>query len=268
MDMGKYFFQKKLQFLVGIVKKCVNLRQVQVSFNQSCLSGAGRDAKTVNDMKKLFIYTLLAAAASMPVAAQTNIFNNPDNKAYFGVRVGGEVTCPGDVKTGGVGVGAFNNGGGIEFGGIYNIPVVANFYVEPGHKLYYNTYSFKKVWAQANDFDSATIKKFGMRIPVMAGYHFDFTDDIKVSVFTGPELEIGFSAKEQVKANGVKVSESVYGEDGGMKRVDLLWGIGAGITYQKYYFGVSGGIGMLNMIDMDDVTFHENRVTFTLGYNF
>lgn len=53
-----------------------------------------------------------------------------------------------------------------------------------------------------------------------------------------------------------------------MNRVNLLWGIGAGITYQHFYFGVNGGIGMLNMMDVPDVKFHENRVTFSLGYNF
>jgi len=31
---------------------------------------------------------------------------------------------------------------------------------------------------------------------------------------------------------------------------------------------VSGGIGMLNMLSDSDVKFHENRVTFSIGYNF
>lgn len=107
-----------------------------------------------------------------------------------------------------------------------------------------------------------------MRIPVIAGYHFDFTQDLKVSVFTGPELEIGFSAKEHLKGQNISLSESVYGDEGGMNRVNLLWGIGAGITYQHFYFGVNGGIGMLNMNSESDVKFHESRVTFSVGYNF
>lgn len=220
-------------------------------------------------MNKLFISIVLAGFACLSVAAQDMLLDNPENKAYFGVRVGGEVTCPGNFKTGSTGVGLYNNGGGIEFGGIYNVPVVANFYIEPGLKFYYNTYSAKKEFINMIDshLDSSTIKKFGMRIPVMAGYHFDFTGDVKVYVFTGPEFEIGFSAKEHNKASGIDVSESVY-QDGGMKRFDMLWDFGAGISYQKYYFGISGGIGMLNMMDQDAVSFHESRVTFTLGYNF
>lgn len=224
-------------------------------------------------MKKYLVSLAIAALAGVSVAtAQNSVVNNPDNKAYFGIRVGGEVTCPGKISAENVGISAFKNGGGVEFGGIYNVPVVANFYIEPGLKFYYNTYSLKDDFIDALQddiiFNSLSLKKFGIRIPVMGGYHFDFTDDIKVSIFTGPELEIGFSAKEYIKGHNIEMSESVYGEDGGMKRVDLLWGIGAGITYQHFYFGVKGGLGMLNMLDDSDVKFHENRVTFSLGYNF
>lgn len=221
-------------------------------------------------MKRLLFSMALICLTGAAMHAQDRIFNNPDNKAYFGIRVGGEITCPGDVKADNVGVSVFKNGGGVEFGGIYNIPVVANFYIEPGLKLYYNTYSLKDDFLPQDDIvlNGASIRKFGMRIPVMAGYHFDFTDDIKVSVFTGPELEIGFVGKEHISGHNVDMSGSVYGDGGGMNRVDLLWGIGAGVTYRQFYFGASGGIGMLNMLSDSDAKFHENRVTFSVGYNF
>ena len=145
-------------------------------------------------MKKILVSLLLTALIGFASTAQTSIFDNPDNEAYFGIRVGGEVTCPGKFSADNVGVSVYNIGGGVEFGGIYNIPVVANFYIEPGLMLYYNVYSMKKDFVEAMQddvaFNSVSVKKFGFRIPVMAGYHFDFTEDIRVSVFTGPELEI------------------------------------------------------------------------------
>lgn len=204
--------------------------------------------------------------------AQSSIVNKPNNKAYFGLRIGGDITCPGKITSGNVGIDAFKNGGGVEFGGIYNIPVVANFYIEPGVKLFYDKYSMKKEFVELLQddiiFDGVSIKKFGTIIPVMAGYHFDFTDDVKVSLFTGPELVVGFSAKEYVTGRNYETSESVYGEDGGMRRVNVLWGVGAGITCQHFYFGVNGGIGLSNMSTEPDTKFHENRVTFSIGYNF
>ena len=223
-------------------------------------------------MKKFLVSLMLVMTAGVTVMAQNTIVNNPDNKAYFGIRLGGEVTCPGKISVDNLGLSAFKNGGGVEFGGIYNVPVVANFYIEPGLKFFYNTYSMKDEFVKALQddiiFNSVSFKKFGMRVPVMAGYHFDFTDDVKVSLFTGPELEIGFSAKEYIKGHNFDVSESLYGDEGGMNRVNLLWGIGAGISYKHLYFGVNGGIGMLNMVDEPGVKFHENRVTFNIGYNF
>ena len=227
-------------------------------------------------MKKYHVSAALLLLSGLPMFSQNPVVDNPNNKGYFGIRLGGEITCPGKLSVENFSVSAFKNGGGVEFGGIYNFPVVANFYIEPGLKFYYNTYSFKDFSIMDIEEDiviqSASMRKFGMRIPVMAGYHFDFTDDVKLSLFTGPELEIGLSAKGHVKGSfqGMVIdeSESAYGDNEGMNRVDLLWGAGAGITYQNLYFGVSGGIGMLNMLSDSDVKFHENRVTFSIGYNF
>ncbi|MDE5850500.1 MAG: hypothetical protein K2H38_10185, partial [Muribaculaceae bacterium] len=123
-------------------------------------------------MKKYLLTALVLSAAVVSVSAQDRIFNNPDNKAYFGLRVAGEVTCPGNLTYGGIGVDAYKNGGGIEFGAIYNLPVVANFYIEPGLKLYYNAYSANKDLFEDGGidfdelFDSLSMRKFGMRVPV------------------------------------------------------------------------------------------------------
>lgn len=204
------------------------------------------------------------------LSAQSSIVNNPANKGYFGVRVSGDIACPGKVKSGSVSMDMFSVGGGVEAGVIYNAPIVANFYVEPGVKLFYNTYSVKK---DLLDFfedyvDGISYRKFGMRVPVQLGYHFDFTDDVKVSVFTGPELEIGFVNRCCAKGDGYSESVDAYGDEGSMNRVNVLWNIGAGVTYGQFYFGVTGAIGMCNMVDDSNIKFHENRVSLSLGYNF
>lgn len=209
------------------------------------------------------VLTVLSGAAAL--AQNYQIFNNPFNMPYWGIRVGGDITCPGKISEDFVGVKLFRNGGGAEFGGIYNYPVVANFYLEPGLKLYYDTYSMNDDILGALHSKSAVFKKIGVRVPVMAGYHFDFTDNIKVSVFTGPELEFGISAKEYIDG---EMSGNLYGDYGDMNRVNLLWCVGAGVAYKNFYFGLNGGIGMLNMLKDSDAKFHENRVTFSIGYNF
>lgn len=219
-------------------------------------------------MKKVFI-SLIAALACFAGASAQNVVNNPDNHSYLGIRAGLDIACPGDVKSNGIGIDGYDNGAGFHVGAVYNLPVVANFYVEPGLSLYYNTYSINKDILEAANMSSASIRKFGFRIPVMAGYHFDFTPDIRLHVFTGPEFEIGCTAKAHFKSGGISESESVYGDDGGLKRFNCLWDFGVALSYQKFQIGFTGGIGMVNMIkDEPDVTFHENRVSISLGYNF
>lgn len=206
------------------------------------------------------------------LSAQSSIVNNPANKGYFGVRVSGDIACPGKVKSGGVSLDMFNVGGGVEAGAIYNAPIVANFYVEPGVKLFYNTYSVKKdiidITDGYMDLNSISYHKFGVRVPVQLGYHFDFTDDVKVSVFTGPELEIGFLDRCHGKGDDYSEWVDAYGDEGSMNRVNVLWNIGAGVTYNQFYFGVTGAIGMCNMMDESNIKFHESRVSLSLGYNF
>ncbi|MDE6423577.1 MAG: hypothetical protein K2K95_09195, partial [Muribaculaceae bacterium] len=105
-------------------------------------------------MKRFLISAALFSFASFTLPAQNTVYNNPDNRAYFGIRVGGEITCPGNFTMENVSVDIFKNGGGIEFGGIYNLPIVANFYLEPGLKFYYNTYSIKDdLLIMDDDFD-------------------------------------------------------------------------------------------------------------------
>lgn len=221
-------------------------------------------------MKKICMAMAFILSAFASATSQNTVFNNPDNSAYFGIRGGVDITCPGNVSIQNISADIFKNGGGFELGGIYNIPIKANFYIEPGLKLYYNTYSVRKeVLKKMAGVQRLTINKFGMRVPVMAGYHFDFTEDVKVSVFTGPELEIGLAAEgEIIGTQNYNEAAGMYGKERGLNRVNLLWSLGAGISYQHYYFGIAGHLGMLNMYNGEKFKFHENRVTFSLGYNF
>lgn len=51
-------------------------------------------------MKKLFCILAATALLSLGATAQTS--------GHFGVRVGGEIACPGDISQDGVGVDAFS----------------------------------------------------------------------------------------------------------------------------------------------------------------
>ncbi len=216
----------------------------------------------------------LVLIGALATNAQSSVFNNPNNKGYWGIRASLDVVCPTSMKSGPISVDAFDTGVGFTVGGVYNLPLVANLYFEPGVSLYYDTYGVKSdaldIPGFKGDLD-CSFRKFGVRIPLNFGYHFDFTDNLNVFVYTGPMFEEGIVGKLHVSAkqNGVSASdsESIYG-DGGMPRADLLWNFGAGVNFNHFTVGVGGSVGMLNMSGDDDVKFRENLVQLTVGYNF
>ncbi len=53
-----------------------------------------------------------------------------------------------------------------------------------------------------------------------------------------------------------------------MHRCNCNWKFGAGLSYDHYYLGVGGGIGILNMSDIKYSTLYENYFEVSLGYNF
>lgn len=239
-------------------------------------------------MKKILLSSL-AALFSLTAVAQAPTMDNAYNKPYFGARLSIDTSIPGDVKysIGSISYssGIFGTAGGLSIGGIYNIPVVANLYIEPGLDIYYHTNSinvgnyYDDEYVENKDFNSRSLRKFGMRIPVQIGYHFDFPSNTSLHLFTGPVLNIGFSNDyylTTVEQDGIRIhtSGSMYNTSFyPMQRVNFSWRIGGGVTFLTNYFvSLSGDIGMLNMMknthNHEKVSMHENGFQLTLGYNF
>lgn len=81
---------------------------------------------------------MIMSLAVLAASAQVSL-DSSDNHPYFGVRASLDITAPGDLKAQKVSLDVFNPGAGFSIGAIYNIPVVANLYFEPGLSLFYNT---------------------------------------------------------------------------------------------------------------------------------
>lgn len=222
-------------------------------------------------MKKLFL-TLIACIMCVSISAQSTVFSNPDNKARFGLRIGAGLACPSKVTSDVVGIGMFKTGLMSEIGAVCNLPVVANFYIEPGLMLDYFKYSLKDKYLDAFEYtsiNSFSINKLAASIPVMAGYRFDFAPDARLYLFTGPEFAIGISGKGKIKGKNIDYSETLYGDDGGMNRFNMMWTFGAGLDFgSNFYFDLRGNIGMLNVLDEPDLKLRESLATLRIGWNF
>ncbi len=219
-------------------------------------------------MKKLLAAFFIGLATVTGASAQ-DIFDNPENHAYLGVRAGLDLTCPGNVKSDFVSVDLFNVGAGFDAGVIYNIPLWKNLYFEPGLKLYYSTMGVDVEAGDASGMYPAdvSVRRFGFRIPFRVGYRFDF-DPVSVSVFTGPQLEIGLVGRTHynTKVDGHSASDSENAFDD-FHRVNMGWQFGAGVNYGKWTVELCGAAGMLDL-NPSDASFHQGNVCINLGYNF
>lgn len=244
----------------------------------------------MNILKTFAAAALMVACSGSAFGATNYLFENPDNRIFFGVRASL------DVSSAANGGGYYSNKSGFAVGGVYNIPLWMNLYFEPGLSAFYNTFgttdfgSFKidvpivnpepegptteekDVYYQID----GTIRNFGFRVPLMVGYHFDVTDDIQVRVFTGPQLNMSLSARYHRQAiripevNTPEETISLFGTEG-FKHLDAQWKFGAGITYQNYTLDLSGSWGMTHMKDATTLLkrdLRRNLFSITLGYNF
>lgn len=224
-------------------------------------------------MKRLFFAILMIVFVGSGINAANPRYNNPENKAYWGIRLGLDGGATGYVKVGNEEKELNDSDMGVAITGIYNVPIVANLYLEPGLSVYYNQYSAVKDYIDdfGPDITDITRKKFGMRLPVMIGYHFDITKKFKIYLYTGPELEVGFVAKDQIKGYTYRPFtkwQNVYGDQGSLKRVNVLWGYGLGLSYSKFYCGFGGSQGLVNMLKNSDLRMRELHIYFQIGLNF
>lgn len=214
-------------------------------------------------MIKKVLAALVLGSATLLGSAQT-LFDNESNHTYLGVRAGL------DISSASEGYGAYNNGAGFHAGVIYHIPVKMNFYFQPGLSFFYDTFGMTRPMNPQPGLPGAegSIRNAGFRVPFDLGYHFDFTDDIKVYVFTGPQFNYSFSAKNHWNVNAAGFeSESMFG-DKGFKHFDLQWRFGAGISYGNYYVSMIGAPGITKVYKVSKVGFRRNLFELTFGYNF
>lgn len=226
---------------------------------------------------KLRLIALVGALGLLfgQASAQSVIVDNPDNRAYWGIRADVDVVLPGKwhPKYGSEPIKMFSNGIGFSIGGVYNIPLVANLYVEPGVSLFYDTYRFDDLTVVGDDDyteKNPAVKKFGLRVPVMIGYHFDLWENGGISVFTGPELSVGLSGKIGVHNKelfGDDFPTNLY-SDGFQRRTDCAWKVGVGVPVGQFLIGVEGAFGLVDLKKGNGITYHENRAALKLGYNF
>ncbi len=228
-------------------------------------------------MKKIII-TISFIVCAIAAYSQNSIFKNPDNHAYWGAKLDLDFNIPGAYKTP-VGNFDFSSGVGVGIGAYYNMPIVANLYFEPGLTFYFDTFKTGELTVSTDENNIVTtrprVEKVGFRVPLLVGYRFDVLKGVSVSAFTGPELGIGLSAKlkdDTLEKDGMEMNlysgDNVLYSDGAWHRFGMNWQVGASVTVDRFTIGLTGSIGLTDVVESDKITFRENAVRLSAAYNF
>ena len=225
-------------------------------------------------MKRFITFALLAAVlCTGPGAAAQDEADVEDTRPMWGIKAALDINLPGKYHSAAGSVTMFRHGFGGTLGAVYNIYLGHNFYLEPGASLFYDTYSYKGIvfgsYEGLPGESDPGLYKFGIRIPVVAGYSFNVTDRFAMSVFTGPELsyalagDIKFKDREALDLNDLHL----FGKNGPQRRADCAWKVGVGFPMDGWFVSVEGAFGLTNLNRLG-TTFHENRCTIALSRYF
>lgn len=203
-------------------------------------------------------------------SAQQSIFDNPDNRAYIGIRAAFDLVCPTQADATRKHLDKYDKGPGIALGAACYVPLWKNLYFEPSPQFYYN---HMKYTVTKSDPDTGTnslecpISRFGIRFPFALGYRFDFAP-CSVSIFTGPIIDFCFSGHYTARTvinSGAQTGKEMKGN---FTRTSFAWKFGAGMIVKRYVVELSGTIGTTNSFKSSTNTFRNNVLALTIGYNF
>lgn len=187
----------------------------------------------------------------------------------WGLRAAFDINIPSKLggRLNGEKLEMFRIGCGGTLGAVYTHWFGNGVFIEPGASLFYDTYSFKDLYIDAESKKPAdpSLYKFGVRIPLVIGYSYDLFESMPMRVYTGPELSYAFAGKIRVKDKGCPTdfNTEIFGKDGFMNRVDCSWKIGLGVETDIATICMDVSVGMADLYK-DNMTLRENRITISL----
>lgn len=220
-------------------------------------------------MLKHKIVALLVAMISCGTAS---VSAQNEERVQWGLKlsVGAELPSKWHGDNGNVAM--YRPGVGLAVGAVSNIYLGKNFYFEPGVSLFYTRYRYKDLFVMGDGGNFSekdpTIHKYGVQIPLVAGYEISFSGRYGINVFTGPQLRYAFAGKTTFKNKELqKENEDILGLWNYQRRLDCSWKIGVGFPINSFNISVEADLGMTDLLK-GDMSFRENRVGAAVTYYF
>lgn len=196
---------------------------------------------------------------------------NVDTRPMWGIKAAFDFNIPGNWHNDGSSIKMFDHGYGATFGAVCNIYLGHGFYFEPGLSFFYDSYAYNDLIIPNEDtvVESPSIFKAGLRVPLVAGYAFDITENLSMVVFTGPELSYAFAGKIRLPNDGNwdDFDDSLFGRNG-QRRVDLAWKFGFGVPFSdSWLLSLDASIGVTDLLP-GPTSFRDNRVCLSVTRYF
>ncbi len=205
-------------------------------------------------MKQKISVLFLALFAVLPLYAD----------GLWGAKAALDINVPGKWHVGDMSHKNYHSGLGFSAGGVYTHYFTDNFFLEPSLSLFYDTYKEEMIIDFSNESETdPTIYKVGLRLPLVAGYTFDF-DTFSLSVFIGPELNYAFAGGYRFHNNHLQDEYvGVFGRDGGQHHFTCAWKAGIGFPFSDWRVDLETSLGLTDMIK-GPASCKENRVSISL----
>ncbi len=113
----------------------------------------------------------------------------------------------------------------------------------------------------------ATSNLMYLQLPIHLGYKLAVTDATKMVFHAGPYLAYGIGGKTKISESGVEVSVNSFGSNR-LKRFDFGVGLGVGAEFGKIGVGLGYDFGLVNIVDVDNVSNKNANAYLTVGYKF
>lgn len=91
---------------------------------------------------------------------------------------------------------------------------------------------------------------------------------LSVFAFLGPDFIFGVAGKNKTTIGDNKSDSKWYEKDSLLKRFDIALAMGAGLQYNQISLKFGYDLGLLNLIDSNDITSKRNHFNISLGYQF
>jgi hypothetical protein len=142
---------------------------------------------------------------------------------------------------------------GIHFGGYFEIPVKGNFTLQPRLLLSAKGSNFQV------DTLEYSLSPIYIEVPVIAVFSFG-SDEIKVSLFTGPYIACGIGGYKIEPGGELKKINYGSGENDDLKPFDFGLNFGAGINIKGLLISAQYGIGLANLSPITAIEEMKNKV--------